>query len=154
HRLGIQEQTIWGWLQELRRSLPRFERGTRQPGVVTDAEQREAPAPQREKVLLEILLAEPALVSEAVAHIAAVELEHPGLRQVLEGLYRLQEMGETPDLDHVRPLIENPRLAEYALSMEDTGRRMSDRPGALRQLLDEFRRRRLMAKKQVLQDQL
>ena len=159
HRLGLKEETLWARLKELRRR----DAQTRKRGDAANvsesprpdrAEPREALAPRCEKELLTVLLADPALVSEAAREIAPEEIEHPGLRQILESLYRIQEIGETPDFDHLRPLIDNPRLGECALGMQETGRQMQDRPAALRQLINEFRKRRLQAKKQELQDQL
>ncbi|HMC63651.1 MAG TPA: DNA primase [Gemmataceae bacterium] len=156
HQLGIQAETIWGRLKELRGTLRRPDREPRSPeGSATgEDESRQADAPRREKDLLTVLLADPALVSVAAQEIAPEEIEHPELREMLVGLYKIQTEGATPDLDHLRPTIENPRLAAYALGMQDTGRLMTDRPAALRQLFAEFRKRRLQGKKQELQDQL
>src|SRR5262249_13015490 len=111
HRLGIQDEAIWGRLKELRGTLRRPGREPRSPeGSATgDDESRQADAPHREKDLLTVLLADPALVSVAAQEIVPEEIEHPGLREMLVGLYKIQAEGATPDLDHLRPTIENPR---------------------------------------------
>ena len=49
-----------------------------------------------------MLLAEPALVAEAAAEVAAEEIEHPGLRRLLEGLYAPARRRAAADLDQLR----------------------------------------------------
>jgi DNA primase len=152
-RLGLQEPSVWARLEELRKQrrpqeLPANRRET-------PAEVRQAPADPAERQLLEMLLADPALVPTAAAEVQPADLQHPGLRRLLEGLYQLQAGGQTPELDHLRPLlVDNPRLADYALRMQEIGRAIPDRAARLRQLLEEFRRRRLQPEKQELATRL
>ncbi len=154
-RLALKEETVWARLKELRSSRRNGDPPeARRPGEDPTAEKRTAPAPEREKQLLQVLLAEPKLVARAVAEIRADELEHPGLRRLLEGLYLLYAAGETPDLDLLRPKIENPQLAEHALRMRDIGRENPNRLAWLEGLLAEFRKRREQARKQELHNQL
>jgi DNA primase len=116
-------------------------------------ERKAKPAPL-EKELVQVLLADPALVPAAKAEIQPTHLDHLGLRQLLEGLYRLQAEGVTPDLDRLRPRIDNPRLAAHALGMQEVGRGMADRPALLQDILARFRERRERPRKQELQNQL
>jgi DNA primase len=124
------------------------------PHRETEEEKRQAPAAPHERELLEILLAEPGLVARAAAEIKREEVQHPGLRQLLELMYLTYAAGETPDLDLLRPQIENPRLAEYALRMRDDGQRKPNRAASLQGLLAVFRQRRELPRKQELQNQL
>jgi DNA primase len=117
------------------------------------AERKMKPAPV-ERELLEVLLADPALVPEAKAEIQPNQVDHPGLRQLLEGLYRLLAEGVTPELDRLRPRIENLRLASHAFKMQEDGRKYADRPALLRDILIRFRERRERPHKQELQNRL
>jgi DNA primase len=165
-RFALSEETVWARLKELR--TERQASGGRKPPVSatqnrgltpparqdSDEAERSAPALPRERSLLEVLLAQPDLVAAAAAEIKPEEIKHPGLRQLLEGLYLLYSRGETPELDALRPTIENPRLAEYALRMKDDGRQLPNRAACLRDLLAEFRMLRERPRKQELQNQL
>jgi DNA primase len=149
-RLGLREETIWSRLKELKGSVRRPDR----PGRQRDDAPREAPAPRRERELLEVLLAEPALVGTALEEIPADELEHPGLRRLLTGLYELYAAGQPADLDQLRPSIDNPRLVEAAIRLQDVGRLHPDRAAWLGRLCREFRKRRLEPEKKEIQDRL
>jgi hypothetical protein len=81
-------------------------------------------------------------------------MEHPGLRKLLEALYALHAAGHAPEVDRLRDMIDNPRLIDHALRMQEKGRAEPDRPAWLAQLLAEFRRLRELRRKQALQDQL
>ena len=153
-RLALREENVWAYLKELRRERgggtdPRPAR----PADGDDAE-RKAPARPEEKHLLEVLLAEPDLVTAAQAAVRPEEVEHPGLRSLLEGLYALLAAGEPATLDQLRGRLDNMRLAEHALKLQDVGRRMTDRPAALRDLLQRFEERRTRSVKQELHNRL
>ncbi len=151
-RLGLRETTVRARLDELRARRQKAEASRDRKGA--EGERRSAPAAPHEKQLLEVLLAEPALVSEALADVNVGEIGHLGLRQLLAGLYALQAEGEPPTLDLLRARLDDPRLAEAALRLQDVGRANPDRGATLRQLLAEFRRRRLQPVKQDIQNQL
>jgi DNA primase len=165
-RLALKEETVWARLRELRARRPRNESpasaggsgsgGSGVNGASSPAgEQRKAPAPGREVELLRVLLAEPSLVAAARNEIAPEHLEHPGLRRLLSELYALAAQRGLPDLDQLRVrLIDNPPLAEYALTLHDLGREIPERPEKLKQLFLEFRKYRLEPVKQELQNQL
>ncbi|HLJ96762.1 MAG TPA: DNA primase [Gemmataceae bacterium] len=158
-RLALQEETVWARLKELRdgvraraRDLP-----SSSPARAADRESdtRSAPAAAEERELLEVLLADPALVPVAAAELAAEQIRHPGLRELLAGLYDLHAAGEPPTLDLLRARIENPRLAAVALDLQDIGRMSTDRPGWLRRILAEFRRKhQVEPRQQELKNQL
>jgi hypothetical protein len=101
-----------------------------------------------------VLLADPGLVPAALAEVAPGEMGHLGLRQMLAGLYALQSEGEPPTLDLLRARLDDPRLAEAALKLQEVGRANPNRDATLRQLLAEFRRRRLRPVKEELHNQL
>jgi DNA primase len=155
-RMALKEETVWARLEELRaanrgRESPETIRSREQP----EAEQkRQAPAPQHERELLQVLLAESGLVPAAAAEVAPEHIEHPGLRTLLGGLYALQAAGQTPDLDHLRPRLDNVRLVEFALKEQETGRSNPDRSDWLRRVLAAFHNRRVQSAKRELQNQL
>ncbi len=150
-RLGLRETIVRARLDELRQGRERVEQSRREE---PDGERRSAPAAAHEKQLLEVLLADSTLVSAAQDEVKVGEIGHLGLRQMLAGLYALQEEGKPPTLDLLRARLDDSRLAEAALKLQDVGRANPDRGATLRQLLAEFRRRRLQPKKQDLQNQL
>jgi DNA primase len=152
-RLGLQEKTVWARLNELR-SAQRRPAETRQANKENGEEVRQAPAPALERELLEVLLARPDLVATAAAEVRPDELTHPGLQQLLEGLFTLLESGETPELDQLRARIDNSRLADKAWELQERGRLHASPNVWLQDLLAEFRRRRAQPAKQELQNQL
>jgi DNA primase len=152
-RLGLREETVWARLRELRaRKTP----SSSTTGRHDPAEgKQQAPAPGRERELLQLLLADPALLPLVATEVAPAHLEHPGLRRLLTELYAMQAEGGVADLDRLRArLVDNPRLAEYALKMHDVGRMNTDRAARVNHLLVEFRKHRLEPEKQQLQNQL
>ncbi len=162
-RFGLKEETVWARLRELRAARRAAEQdpkpGTPAPprGVQPAAGTppgRSAPASPLERDLLTLLLADPALVPVASAEVSGKEMQHPGLRLLLEGLYRLQAEGLAPDMDGLRPRIDNPALIMKALELQDVGRMNPDRARALADLLAEFRARRTLSHKQELRNQL
>ncbi|HKI34422.1 MAG TPA: DNA primase [Gemmataceae bacterium] len=151
-RLGLRETTVRARLDELRQRRQRAEEKRRDPEPA--GERRSPPPAPHERQLLEVLLADPGLVPAALAEVGVEEIAHLGLRQLLAGLYALQAEGEPPTLDLLRARLDNPRLAAAALEFQEIGRANPNRDATLRQLLAEFRRRRLQPVKQELQNQL
>jgi DNA primase len=149
-RLGIREETVWSRLKELRAGR----RPVRGPAGDAAPEPRKAKPRPLERQLLQVLLADARLVTVAAAEVAPADVEHPGLRQLLEGLYALRDAGEVPDLEHLRERVDNPPLLEKARDLQDVGRRHADRPGWLRELLVEFRNQRTLPERLELQNQL
>src|SRR5207253_9808401 len=99
-------------------------------------------------------LAEPALLLPAVALVTPDEIAHPGLKQLLQGLYALYGEGLAPTLDNLRGRLDNAPLLAAALRMQDVGRLNPDRAGWLGQILEVFRQRRALPAKQELKNQL
>jgi DNA primase len=159
-RLALKEENVWARLEEIRARKRDGARGAgfqpagREGGRLETCPTRTARALPEESQLLQVLLAEPALVPEAQAALAPDEIEHPGLRKLLEGLYALHSAGEPPTLDQLRPRLDNVPLAAKALELQDIGRANPDRPAWLRQLLHRFQERRLRRERQELHDQL
>lgn len=159
-RLGLRQETVWARYGELRhekkgeaaRNIPKplatGANSTKPPA------QKTAPASPLERQLLELLLADPPLVMVAKKELKAEEIQHPGLRLLLENLYSLQEAGAYPDLDGLRLLIDHPALIAKAMELQEVGRAASDRPALLRKVLEEFERRAVLANKQQLQNRL
>jgi DNA primase len=158
-RLALKEETIWARLEELRNQRRKAEERDTRPAPAPEEEpagdeiRQARPAPE-ERQLLEILLAEPALVPVAQSAVTPEDVRHPGLRQLLEGLYTLQGGDPPPTLDQLRVRIDNPRLGEWVMKLHDIGRLVVDRPGYLHKVLEVFRQRRVRAEKQELRNQL
>jgi DNA primase len=158
-RLALKEETVWARLKELRHDARsrehKYAEAQSARAADSDPETRLAPAAAEERELLEVLLAEPDLVGVAAAELPAEQIRHPGLRELLAGLYDLHTAGEAPTLDLLRVRIENPRLVAKALDLQEKGRITSDRPGWLRRILAEFRRKhQVEPKQQELKNQL
>jgi DNA primase len=151
-RLGIQQENVWARLRELRARKRRADGSD--DGAQDVPEKRLGPAAPEERQLLEILLAEPDLVPVAAVRLPPERVRHPKARWVLEGLYRLHAAGEAPDLDGLRPRIDDARLASYLLQLQDVGRHLQDRPAWLERLLAFFREREVLNETQELQNQL
>lgn len=163
HRLGLRQETVWARLGELRNERRRKERDfqARQQPPQPSAEAKPAPkatvAPPLERQLLEILLADPALVPEAASNIPPAEVTHDSLRLMLTCLYELHAEAAPPDLDGLRvKLLELGRddLARRALDLQFTGRHMPDRPEWLRRVAAGFASRRTDAQSKMLKEQL
>jgi DNA primase len=160
-RFGLLVETLRARLDEVRRAAR--DRAAAEASRGSQPPEEEAPAATGgsakadplERELLEVLLADAALVPAARAELPAAEVTHPGLRRLLEGLYALSEEGLSPDLDALRlRLVENPRLADAALRLQEVGRMHVDRPAWLRSVLGRFRERRAARAARVVQGQL
>jgi DNA primase len=156
HRLGLRQETVWARFGELRQARRRD--GTRtppeRPGSEVAEESRAKPARAVEKELLQILLADPVLVSEAYVKVWPDEIEHPGLQQLLGGLYRLHEQGQPPTIDGLRDLVDNPKLIDWAIEQEDVGRKAPDRAAWFASVVERFRAERKTLHRKQLMDRL
>jgi DNA primase len=157
HRLQVKEETLWARLRELRAKRKAPEREAPRPAA-EKAEPapalRQAPAPPHERELIELLLADPALVATAQDALTAEEVEHPGLRRLLEGLYELRQEGRQPDLDQLLGRLDNERLSDSARKLQDRGLDHPDRPGYLQKVLGRFRDRREARRTQSIKNQI
>jgi DNA primase len=156
-RLGLRQETVWARFGELKQA--RKKEGGRtppdRPGSQPPAEApRAKPARAVEKELLQILLAEPGLVGQAYVDVRPEEVEHPGLQQLLGGLYRLHEAGEPPTLDGLRDLVEHPGLIDWAMDQQEVGRNAPDRAAWFGSVLERFRAERVALRRKQLMDRL
>src|SRR5262249_33772432 len=145
HRLGLREELVWARLNELRerrRRSARTEARKEEPEEPGRARPKRPP-PTEERELLEVLLAEPALVPGAAAKLAPEQIKHPVMRDLVAALYRLRAAGEPPELDQLRLEIDDPELAEKLLRLQFVGRQHSDRPAWLQKILAAFRDRQV-----------
>ena len=156
HRLGLRQETVWARFGELKAARKRD--AGRYPSEVaaTPLPVRSAPADPLEKQLLEVLLAEPALVSIAYTHnnLRPEEIEHPGLQKLLAGLYQLLEAHLPPDLDGLRELIPQPELIRAAMALRENGQSTQDRRAWFNGLLARWRDRDADRAKRQLKDRL
>jgi DNA primase len=157
-RAGLKEENLWARLKELRESQQARERpGTQGQGPPTPEQPQETPpvaAARHEVELMEVLLAQPDLVGPARAEIEPGRIEHPRIRLLLEGLYDLHEEGLTPDLDHLRPRIDNPRLLAKAMEWQERGQAKTDRQAYWQDIRARFRQLRAQSLKLDLKSQL
>jgi DNA primase len=154
HRLGIKEETVWTRLRELWKTRQTTQTGPVRATPEPAPEPRSAPAARHEVELLEVLLASNALVPRAIADGLRDRVEHPGLRQLLEGLMRLHAEGRTPDLDHLREIIDNERLLDRALRLQDCGLSQPDPASAYDKVLARFREKQEAERTQDLKTQV
>ncbi len=154
-RAGLKEENLWARLKELRDSNKVRSRPD-SPGTAPELTQeaRQGPAAPHEVELMEVLLADPTLVGAAKAEIDPGLIEHLGLRRIIAGLYGLHEEGLTPDLDHLRPRIDNARLLSKALEWQERGLAKPDRQAYWRNVLARFRQRQAQRLKLDLKNQL
>ena len=152
-RLALKEETIWRRLKELEGE--QRERPVRSFEPEVKQAPRSAPAPPEERELLTVLLADPLLVPAAAREVRPEELQHPGLRRLLEGLYGLQAEGKPATLDMLRDRIDEPRLIAKALEWQEIGLSNGDRPAWLEMIVQEFRRKRqIVPRVEELKNQL
>ncbi len=156
HRLNLKEETLWKKLRELRLRRAESDRPVRpiRPSDAAEEPARSAPAAPCERELLELLLADASLVARASVEVPLDEVEHPGLRTILDGLYRLHAEGLPADLDHLHGRLDNERLLDWALRSHDQGLLQPDRPSAYDKVLGRFRERRDARRKQELKNQV
>lgn len=149
-RLALKEETVWARLEELRRARREKRDRRDEPAAARPA----APAPLEERQLLEVLLADPALVARARAALPADDLSHPGLRRLLAGLYALDEAGEPASLDGLRGELDGSPLLNKAFELQANGLEQPRRDEVCADLLVYFQVRRDKTIKQRLHGQL
>jgi DNA primase len=148
-RTGASETTLWQRLQQWYCQIHRIPANPEEPPL------RQVSVDPLERQLLEILLAEPALISQVRQAVPLSEIQHRGLRQVLRRMYALAEAGTQPTVDRLRQeFADRPRLEQYLLRLHDRGQMLQDRGGWLRELLAAFQQRRAQRLRQQLQEQL
>jgi DNA primase len=155
-RLTLKEETVWARLQELRGQQVHGTYGTKRTHSSHSSHESQgaAPAAPEERQLLEILLADESLVAIARNRIPPDEIQHPGLRRLLTGLYALVDEGESPSFDMLRLELDNDPLGKKAIELRDVGAANTDRARTLEALGKHFAQRRLRPAIEDLQNQL
>lgn len=151
-RFGVREESLWQRIKEQRRTQ-RQEQQQRDFETAPSPE-RSKPAASHERELLELMLGNPELVKEVQQHISLEQVQHPGLRTLLAGLYQLLQEGELPTLDRLRSRIDNPPLIAKAIELQERGLANRDKGAWLRELLGRFHERQEQSRKKKLQTQL
>jgi DNA primase len=152
-RLALKEETVWGRLRELQHAA----RSRVPPEAQSPAEKSGSEAIRfaEERELLQVLLADPALVPLAAGQVSADQVQHPGLRRLLDGLYTLHSEGESPSFDVLRERLSDSDLEALALELQEVGSTNSDRQAWLEQILAHFRRKHHVdPRQQELKNQL
>jgi hypothetical protein len=94
------------------------------------------------------------LVGQAYVEVRPEEIEHPGLQQLLAGMYRLFDLGETPNIDGLREIVDNAALIDWAIDNQEVGLALADRRSWLRDVLNRFRVDRRELQRKQLMDRL
>ena len=178
HRLGLRQETVWARLGELRRERAQKEReqaakaagvpvGVGGPGPrvqVAAARTSQPPAALNQKItaavraeleLVELLLAHPRFVAEAVAAVQPAEFTHADARRVLDELYALHAAGVVPDMELLRDrLADRPDLYERAERRRFIGEQVKEPEQNLALRLRWFAAQRLLAEERALMDRI
>jgi len=159
-RLALKEESVWARLKELRTRAQAIQRKSVGPGSVPAAPP--APPAPEEKELLQVLLAEPALVGVSAATIRPEQIQHADVRELIQGLYDLQaeeaglaQLPAEKAFDRLRAGIEDPRLARVALEMRAIGLQQLGRAAWLERIVEEFHRKhQVEPQRQEIKNQL
>jgi hypothetical protein len=82
-------------------------------------------------------------------------LRHPRVRQVVGEMYALHSAGEACTVDQLRFRIDDAHLTEIVLKQYEIGRKITDRPVRMRELLAVFREKhRIEPQKREIKNQL
>lgn len=147
-RSGAQETTLWVRLQELYREAHKIP----SPPSAVPAQVR---LDSLERQLLEIFLAEPALLAEFAPRLRLEQIAHRGIRHVLARMLRLSAAGIEPTVDRLRQeFADKPRLGSYLLQLHDRGLALSYRRSCLEELLRALDEREALRRRQQLRTQL
>lgn len=176
HRLRLRQETVWARFGELQKAHEQREREHQErernqkpvSGFVElrpDAEmpsterprgRKAGPAEPFERQLVEILLADPALVPVAARKLTPAEITHTGLRRILTELYAILEAGVVPDLEQLRVRLEDrPDLFNAAAyNLQQVGQSMQNREEWLARLLIRFADMKAQAAAKSVKEQL
>lgn len=164
HRLGLRQETVWARFGELARDRRQREQ--------QQAERRAEPAPEpdsfeeppesatgarfeAEKQVLNLLLAYPEFVEQAVPAISPEEITHTGLRRMLAELYSIHAAGQHPDMDTLRErLHDRPDLYDAAEKRRYVGQHMTEPEQNLTRVLNWFAKQKTQAEEKTLTEKL
>ncbi|MBX9583413.1 MAG: DNA primase [Gemmataceae bacterium] len=112
-------------------------------------------AVRAELELVELLLAHPRFVAEAVAAVSPAEFTHPDARRVLEELYAIHAAGLVPDMERLRDrLADRPDLYDRAEQRRFIGEQVKEPEHNLALRLRWFAEQRLAAEERGLMDRI
>ncbi len=159
HRLGLRQETVWARLSEFkadrRRREPEAQRSFMPAANTTPPPRGSGPAPEIERQLLQLLLAEPELLPTAREAVTVEQMTHSGLKRLLEELYSLQDAGAGVDLDGLRVrLLDRPELVSAAEKLQFVGRHANERNIWLKQVIARFSEQKTETERKALKDQL
>jgi DNA primase len=162
HRLGLRQETVWARFGELARDRKqRDQQQTDRRAAAPPAPEPDAPEEQpipvvgarfeAEKQVLNLLLAYPEFVAQAVPAISPEEIGHTGLRRLLAELYSIHAEDQTPDMDILRErLHDRPDLYEAAEKRRYVGQHMTEPEQQLAAILGWFARQKSQAEEKSL----
>ena len=158
HRLGVNQTSVWARFRELKTERRRAERNAEERSRNSDQQvpirAESAPDPLARQ-LLQIILAEPVLISVLRGQISSDEIKHPDACRMLDELYFLEQMGEPADLDGLRvKLLDRPDLITAAMRLQEIGRTLTDRAKCLDNVILGFRERRTKAELSSIKGEL
>lgn len=160
HRLGVKQNVIWARFRELQTQRRQADRKVAErartfaPQPTEPVRAAGAPDPLARQ-LLQVLLAEPALVSQAIERVPAEFIVNPDARRIIDEIYFLAGQGQSPDVDALRVrLLDRPDLLTAVLRLEQVGRTLTERPRWLDKVAGEFESRRLKSDKAAMKGEL
>lgn len=156
HRLGLRQETVWARFGELKRERQAKDRQTVakagplvQASAARTTRPADAPTPKTSAAvtaqlnLVELLLAHPAFVAEAVAVVHPDEFTHADARRVLQELYDVHAAGVVPDMDRLRErLADRPDLFAAAERRRFIGQHMQEPEQNVARILGWFARQK------------
>ena len=163
HRLGVRLEVVRKRLSELqlerrRQAAKEAERQRAMPAAARVTMPPKGIASQRttlEKQLLQILLADPHYVADAMKSVPAESVEHSGIRRIIAELYALCESGVPADMDGLRVrLMDRPDLASAALDNQHVGRNMNERASYFPKVIASFARLSDDAARKTIKEQM
>ena len=165
HRLGLRQESVWARLMEFKSDKRR--RDAEQTPYNAPPSSAPSPAPRSEaqpvsvqqatleRQLVQLLLAEPALVATAKQAIPADIISHSGLRRIATEMYGCHAENIAADLDALRVrLIDRPDLVGAAMAQLEIGRKMNERDEWLQRIIAGFARLKTDAEKHRMKQEL
>lgn len=161
-RLGLDIGTIKARLRDLQDQRKRQESPRTEPIIVDTqatppaaAQTVNGPVAVLERQLIQVLLAEPDLLAQAIQQINPQQILHTGIRRLVTEIFALYENGLPADLDGLRlRLLDRPDLAHAAFNLWEVGCGIPDRPQYFSKIIDGFEALRTRAERQAVTEQL
>jgi DNA primase len=163
HRLGLRQESVWARLMELKSDRRRREAEqvpyspppAPSPAPRSEAQPVSVQQSTLERQLIQLLLAEPALVGTAKQAIPSDSISHTGLRRITFEMYGCHADNIPADLDALRVrLIDRPDLVSAAMAQQEIGRTMNERHEWLQRIIAGFARLKTDAEKHRMKQAL